>query len=56
MSERQGGTQEVAHAAEIMFVFFDGFNTHPLSGQHSLIAWGITWRRHEFEVSVATTE
>lgn len=56
MCERQGGAQEVAHAAEIMFIFFDGFNTHPLSGQQSLVARGITRRGHEFEVSMATTE
>lgn len=56
MCERQGGAQEVAHAAEIMFIFLDGFNTHPLSGQQSLVARGIARRGHEFEVSVATTE
>lgn len=56
MCERQSGTQEVAHAIEVMFVLFDGFDTHPLSGQQSLIAGGITGWRHEFKVSVTTTE
>lgn len=56
MCERQSGTQEVAHAIEIMLILFDGFNTHPLSGQQSLITWGIARWRHEFEVSMTTTE
>lgn len=56
MCERQSGTQEVADPIEIMLILFDGFNAHPLSGQQSLIAWGIARWRHEFEVSMTTTE
>lgn len=56
MSEGQGGAQQVAYAIEVMLVLFDGFNTHPLSRQKSLIARGIARRRHKLEVSVTTTK
>lgn len=56
MGEGPGGTQQVTHTVKIMLVLFDGFNAHPLSGQQSLVAWGIARWGHEFEVSVTTTK
>lgn len=56
MCERQGWTQKVAHAFKIVLVLLDGFNTHPLSRQQSLVARGIARRGHELEVSMTTTK
>lgn len=56
MGEGEGGAQQVAHAAEVMLVLFDGFNAHPLSGQQGLIARGIARGGHELKVSVTATE
>lgn len=56
MCEGQGGTQQVAHAVEVVFVLLDGFNTHPFSRQQSLVARGIARWGHEFEVSMTTTK
>lgn len=56
VSEGLGGAQQVAHAIEVMLVLLNGFNTHPLSRQKSLIARGIARRRHKLEVSMTTTK
>lgn len=56
MGEGHGGTQQVAHTVEVVLVLLDGFNTHSVSRQQSLVAWGIARRRHELEVSVTTTK
>lgn len=56
MGEGQGGAQQVAYAFKVMLVLLDGFNTHPFSRQQSLIAWGVAWWGHEFEVSMTTTK
>lgn len=56
MREGQRGAQQVAYAVKVMLVLLDGLDTHPLSGQQSLVAWGIAGRRHEFEVPVAAAE
>lgn len=56
MGEGQGGTQQVAHAVKVVLVLLDGFNTHPVSRQQSLVARGIARRGHELEVSMTTAK
>lgn len=52
MGERLGRPQKVPDIIEVMLVLFNGLDPQPISGQNCLIAWGITWRREEFEVSM----
>lgn len=54
--ERQRGAQQVAYTIKVVLILLDGFDTHPFSGQQSLVARGIAGRRHELKVSVATAE
>lgn len=54
--EGHGGTQQVAHAMEVVLVLLDGFNTHPVSGQQSLVARGVAGRGHELEVAMTTAK
>lgn len=56
VGEGQRGTQQVAHTLEVVLVLLDGFDTHPLSGQQSLVARGVARRGHELEVSMTTAE
>lgn len=56
MGEGLRGTQQVAYAMEVVLVLLDGFNTHPLSRQQSLVARGIARRGHELEVSMTTAK
>lgn len=56
MCEGLGGTKQIAHTTEVMLVLLDGFNTHPLPRQQSLIAWGIARWGHELEVSMTAAE
>lgn len=56
MCEGQCGTQQVAHTVEVVLVLLDGFDTHPVSWQQSLVARGIARRGHELEVSMTTTK
>jgi len=50
------GTQQVAHALEVVLVLLDGFNTHPISGQQSLVARGVARRGHELEVAMTSAK
>lgn len=54
--EGQCGAQQVANAFKVVLVLLNGFDTHPFSGQQSLVARGVAGRRHELEVSVTTAE
>ena len=56
VGERQGGAQQVAHATAVVLVLLDGFDAHPLSGQHGLVARGVARGGHELEVSMTTAE
>lgn len=56
MGEGQGGTEQVAHTVEVVLVLLDGFNTHPVSRQQSLVTRGIARRGHELEVPMTTTK
>ena len=56
MCERLGGTKQVAHTIEVVLVLLDGFNTHPLPRQQSLVARGIAWWGHELKVSMTATK
>lgn len=56
MREGQRGAQQVAYAIKVVLVLLDGFDTHPLSRQQSLVARGIARRRHELKVAVTATE
>lgn len=39
-----------------MLVFFNGLDPQSVFGENCFIAWSVTWRRKEFEVSLSSTE
>lgn len=53
VGEGLGRTQKVPDTIVVMLVLFNRLNPQPIFGQNCLIAWGITWRREEFEVSMS---
>lgn len=56
VGEGLGRPQKVPDTIVVMLVLFNGLNPQPIFGQNCLIAWGITWRREEFEVSMPPTK
>lgn len=56
VGKRLSRSQKVPDPIEVMLILFNGLNTQSIFGQNCLIAWGITRRRKEFEVSMPPTK